>query len=108
MSREQEKFIPMTAKIEDNKPKPDENHIEVAVVTTSGRWPATGFDRVPTHQPVKVELADAARHLGIVNTSNWIARVGTKELNVAASYKDNGLATQVEIDYGPREAGGGI
>jgi len=97
----------MTAKTED-KAKPDDNHIEVAVVTTSGRWPTTGFDRVATHQPVKVELADAAKHLALVSTSNWVARVGTKELKIEASYLDNGLATQAEIDYGPREAGGGI
>jgi hypothetical protein len=98
----------MATNTEDKKSKPDDAHIEVAVVTTSGRWPATAFDRVASHQPIKVELAGAAKHLGLVNTSNWIARVGTKELNVEASYIENGLVTQVEIDYGPREAGGGI
>jgi hypothetical protein len=97
----------MNTNAQEKQSKPNDNHIGVAVMTTSGRWPATGFDRAPSHQPVKVQLAEAARHLGLVDTSKWIARVGTKELNVAASYIDNGLATEVEIDYGPREAGGG-
>ncbi len=82
-------------------------HIEVAVVTTSGRYPADGRDRVPSHQPVKVELAAAARALNIVDTSTWIARVGGREIDPNKSYVDNGLTSPVTIDYGPREGGGG-
>src|SRR5438105_5989225 len=94
-------------KEQDAKPKPHDNHIEVAVVTTSGRWPTSAFDRVAIHQPIKVELENAARHLGIVDTSGWIARIGSRELDPATSYADNGLTGAVQIDYGPREGGGG-
>lgn len=83
------------------------NHLEVAVVTTSGTWPNQGFDTVPINQPVKIELQRAVRELKIKDTSNWVARVGTREINPEQSYADQGLSGKVEIDYGPREGGGG-
>lgn len=82
-------------------------HIEVAVVTTSGVWPPEGFDRISIHQAIKVELHRAAEKLGITDTANWIAKVGTQELNIEKSYQASGLKCKVEIDYGPREGGGG-
>jgi hypothetical protein len=84
-----------------------ENHVEVSVVTTSGTYPATGTNRVASHQPVKVELAAAARKLEIVDTTNWIARVAGREIDVDKNYIENGLSGTVKIDYGPREAAGG-
>ncbi len=89
-----------------------ENHetnshkIAVAVITTSGAYPAEGFELVPLTQPLKVELAHAAKNLGIKDTTGWIAHIGTRELNPDLTYADQGLAGQVEIDYGPREGGG--
>jgi hypothetical protein len=82
-------------------------HIYVAVVTTSGVWPHKGFDSVPIHQPVKDQLHRAAKHLGITDTTNWVAKVKGKELNVDKNYLENGLRCRVDIDYGPREGGGG-
>jgi hypothetical protein len=87
------------------KAKPQ--HIEVAIVTTSGSLPAEGFDTVPINQPIKVLLDRAAKKLGITDTTNWVAKVGSKELRPQSSYEDEGLSGQVEIDYGPREGGGG-
>jgi len=81
--------------------------IEVAVLTTSGSWPHEGFETVPAHQLVNVELQRAAKKLGIADTKGWVAKVGNVELNVEKSYLDNGLKCKVEIDYGPREGGGG-
>ena len=85
-----------------------ETHVEVVVVTTSGRYPTAGTDKVPTHQPVKVELAKAARALGIVDTTSWVARVDGREIDVEKNYLENGLTGTVKIDYGPREGGGGV
>src|SRR5690348_6964299 len=82
-------------------------HIDVAVVTTSGTWPEAGFENVPIHQPIKVQLQRAVKELKITDTTNWIAKVGNKELDVEQSYERNNLTGQVEIDYGPREGGGG-
>ncbi len=77
------------------------------MVTTSGSWPHEGFETVPSHQLVKVELQRAAKKLGLVDTNGWVAKVGKVELNVEKSYLDNGLKCKAEIDYGPREGGGG-
>lgn len=88
-----------------SKAKPQ--HIDVAVVTTSGTWPETGFDSVPIHQPAKVQLQHAVKKLEITDTTNWVATVGGRELNIEQSYLQNNLSGEVEIDYGPREGGGG-
>jgi hypothetical protein len=82
-------------------------HIFVAVVTTSGTWPAHGYENIPTHQPVKDELHRAAHKLGITDTTNWVAKVDGRELDVNKDYPQNGLHKKVYIDYGPREGGGG-
>jgi hypothetical protein len=84
-----------------------DSHVEVAVVTTSGRFPAEGTERVAAHQPVSNELKKAVKELKIVDTTNWIALVGEKEIDPNKSYVENQLTGTVIIDYGPREGGGG-
>lgn len=81
--------------------------IEVAVSTTSGFFPDEGFERVPNNQPVKVLLEKAAKAIGLADTDGWVARVDDREVNVNSSYRDNGLAGQITIDWGPSEGGGG-
>lgn len=84
-----------------------DNFVEVAVVTTSGSYPEDGYDRTPKNQKVSVILKQAAHKLHITDTTGWVALVDDKELKIEESYEDNGLSGQVEIDYGPREGGGG-
>ncbi|MRR05458.1 MAG: hypothetical protein EG828_00710 [Deltaproteobacteria bacterium] len=84
-----------------------ENFVQVAVVTTSGSYPAEGYDKTPANQKVKIFLAEAARELKIADISGWVARVGNKEINPELSYEDNGLSGEIDIDFGPRESGGG-
>lgn len=86
---------------------PQPRHIDVAVVTTAGSFPDEGFERLPINQPVNVQLARATKALKIVDTTDWIATVGTRELDTDKSYADNGLCGRVEITYGKREGGGG-
>jgi len=86
---------------------PHPTHIEVAVVTTSGAWPSNGFDSVPVHQKVRQKLEQAARALHITDITGWVALVDGRELNIEASYLDNGLMGRITVDYGPREGGGG-
>ena len=83
------------------------HHVLVAVLTTAGSFPATGFDEVPEQEPVRVELYRAAVKLNIANTEGWIATVCGRELAIDASYAANRLSGKVEINYGPRETGGG-
>jgi len=87
---------------------PKSNHLLVAVLTTAGSFPADGFDEVPDQQPIKIELSRAARELKITNTDGWIATAGGRELNLEQSYVANQLSGKVEINYGPRETGGGV
>lgn len=89
----------------EHDPKP--NHLLVAVLTTAGSFPANGFDEVPDHQPIKVELDRAVDKLTITNTSGWIATAGGRELDIQQSYLANQLSGKVEINYGARESGGG-
>lgn len=84
-----------------------ENFVLVAVVTTSGSYPAEGYDKTPANQKVKVFLAKAAHELKIADISGWVARVGNNEINPELSHEDNGLSGEIDIDFGPRESGGG-
>lgn len=82
-------------------------HVDVSIVTTSGAFPAEGFERLPSGQVLKVQLARAVAALRLGDTSDWIARHGSRELNIEQSYTANQLTGCVEIDYGKREGGGG-
>lgn len=84
-----------------------EHFVDVSVVTTSGSFPSQDFEQVPNHQKVQIQLNKAAEHLRITDTAAWIATVNSREIKIDASYLDNQLSGQVEIDYGPRESGGG-
>lgn len=87
---------------DDRAPK-----IDVAVVTTSGSFPKTGYDRVPVDEAIEEQLARAVKKLEIKDATNWVASVGTRDLNPKLSYRQEGLTGSVDIDYGPREGGGG-
>jgi hypothetical protein len=94
------------------KPRPpNEQFIEVSISTTSGFYPADGFERAPVHQKVTVLLGKAQRELKIKDTAGWIATVtepsGKRQISPDRSYLDNGLADRAEIDWGPSEGGGG-
>lgn len=83
-------------------------HLEAAVVTTSGRWPATEFEKASANEKVRHVLDQAAKHLHLAATNDWIATVGTKTLNADLSFADNGFTTgEIVIDFGPRQGGGG-
>ena len=92
-------------------PEPEHHHhpehVEVAVHSNAGRFPADGFNHLSADQKVQVELERAAKALGITNLSAWIAKVGGREINPALSYKENDLRGRFVIDLGPRESGGG-
>lgn len=85
--------------------------VEVSISTTAGFYPAEGFDQVPAHQKVEVQLKKAQKVLKINDTSGWVASVitssGKEQLDPEKSYLENGLSGRVEIDWGPSEGGGG-
>ena len=94
----------MTTEAESNA---KDHFIRVAVLTTSGSFPSEGFERVPINQPVDVVLKRAAKHLKLTDTDGWVARVDETEIDPTKNYRDNGLAGEITIDWGPAEGGGG-
>ncbi|HMN12751.1 MAG TPA: hypothetical protein PKD55_10555 [Bellilinea sp.] len=85
----------------------DEKKVGVAIATTSGFYPETGFIQVPVNQKVEVELQRAAKAIDLTDTSNWVAKVAGRTIDPNQSYAENQLSGEVEIDWGPREGGGG-
>jgi hypothetical protein len=85
----------------------DEKKVGVAIATTSGFYPETGFIQVPANQKVEVELQRAAKAIDLTDTSNWVAKVAGRTIDPNQSYAENQLSGEVEIDWGPREGGGG-
>lgn len=83
------------------------NFVEVAVGTTSGFSPTDGYEQVPVHQKVKVQLDKAAKVLNLTNTDGWVATVNKQPINPDLSYQENNLTGTIEIDWGPHEGGGG-
>jgi hypothetical protein len=93
----------------DTHPEPPRERVEVAVITTSGRWP-TEPDKFETEvppQPVSHVLGRAIHALKIKDDTGWLATVNDREIDPKKSYRDNGLSGRIEIQYGPRAGGGG-
>ncbi len=84
-----------------------ENHVNVAVITTSGRWPEQGFEKVASHEPVQTGLTRAEHAPKLVGVNDWLATVGDRELDRHQSFEHQGLSGQILINYGPRAGGGG-
>jgi hypothetical protein len=89
------------------EPGDHQRHIRVRVITTSGSFPRHGHETVGVNEPVSEILKRAANALGIADTSEWVAKVDGKEVQVDKTYMELGLHGEVKIDYGRREGGGG-
>jgi len=89
------------------RPKAPHEFMEVTVFTTSGTFPEEGVLRVPPVTVVKQVLARAAAKLGLTDTTDWIVTVGGRDINPDRSFTQNGLTGRVELEWGPREGGGG-
>jgi hypothetical protein len=88
--------------------KENEKPMAVAVITPSGTFPSDDDYRRTTGSQVVAELlALAAEKLKLTNTSDWVAFVNDKELDVNSTFKQNGLHDIVEIEWHKREGGGG-
>jgi len=87
--------------------KQNEHFIEASISTTSGFHPDEGFVQVPINQKISVLIKKATKELNIADTTGWIAVYDGKELNLEASYADNNLSGEVQIDWGKSEGGGG-
>lgn len=88
-----------------------EKLVEVSISTTAGFYPAEGYEQVSVDEKVEVQLEKAARDLDIKPTNDWIAQVngseGLRAIEPMKTYMENRLSGQVDIDWGPKEGGGG-
>lgn len=89
------------------RPKAPHELVEVTVFTTSGTFPEEGALRVPPVTVVKQVLARAAAKLDLTDTTDWVVTVGGRDINPDRSFTQNSLAGRVELEWGPREGGGG-
>lgn len=81
--------------------------IAVQVVTTSGNFPSDGFRPFNGHEQLRAVLSQAAGHLKLRNTDNWVAKLGDRVLNPQLSLDANGIPSGSQIFWGPVERGGG-
>lgn len=85
--------------------------VEVSISTTAGFYPAKGYDQVPVDEKVEFQLEKAGRDLDIKPTGDWIAKVngpeGMRAIDPMKTYAENELYGRVDIDWGPKEGGGG-
>jgi len=84
-----------------------EHKIEVKIVTTAGNFPETGFKEFSRQEKLETVLKEAAEHLKLHNTENWIARLGDRQLNPALSLEANQIPDKSKISWAPSEPGGG-
>lgn len=90
-----------------SRPATHQDFVLATVFTTSGVFPAEGALRLPASAPVAEVLARAARKLELGDTATWVTTVGNRDIDASASFAQNGLSGEVEIEWGPREGGGG-
>lgn len=79
----------------------------VTVVTTAGVFPAEGAKRYPTTTPISGALADAARKLRITAAPDWVVLVHETDMVASFTFAQAGLSGSVQLQWGPREGGGG-
>ncbi len=79
----------------------------VSVFTTAGVFPAEGALRVTPETLVSAVLARAAKKLELTDTADWVVTVDGRDINPAATFAQNALSGTVELNWSPREGGGG-
>lgn len=79
----------------------------VTVMTLSGVFPAEGGLRVESSELISSVLEKAAKKLGLTDTSGWVVSVAGNDINATLTFGQAGLTGIVELDWMPREGGGG-
>lgn len=94
-----------TEDIVTRRKKPE--FVLVSVFTTAGIYPAEGAVRVKPDELVVAILEKAAKKLDLKDTESWVVTYDNREINPALSFAQNALIGTVELDWSPREGGGG-
>jgi uncharacterized protein with von Willebrand factor type A (vWA) domain len=93
-----------SAKAEGHK----EIDVAVAVITPDGIYPdENDYRRVKETTVIATVLEDAKAKLKITNTTDWVARVHGREIDVKRTFREDRLSGIVEIEWHKRAGGGG-
>ena len=97
------------AGVEDivSRPRHGIEKIAVAVFTTSGTFPVQGMLRVKVSTLISDVLDKAAKALHLTDTANWVVTVDGKDVAPNLTFDQAGFHGEVELEWGPREGGGG-
>lgn len=87
--------------------QPQQNLIDIQVVTTSGNYPETGYQHFNVHEKLSTVLHQAASRLKLVNTDGWVARIGERVLNPDLTIAENAITGPATIRWAPVERGAG-
>lgn len=94
-----------------NEMKDKVRTINVRVITTSGKYPENGHEKVPETEPLSAVLARAAEDLKLADsaTTGWKVAVVGKEgaVSPSSTYEQLSLNGEVKLDWGPNAGGGG-
>lgn len=94
-----------TEEIVTRHKKPD--FVLVTVITTAGFFPAEGAVRVRPEELVGDILRRAAKKLDLRDTETWVASFNGRDIDPSLTFAQNALSGAVELDWNPREGGGG-
>jgi hypothetical protein len=85
-----------------------EDDVAVAVITPAGIYPdEEEFRRAPDTEIIKIVLDAAAEKLHLTNTSDWVARVHDRTIDIHRTFREEHLGGIVEIHWHKHEGGGG-
>ena len=90
-----------------SRPHHGTEKVLVTVMTLSGVFPAEGALRVDSAEVIMSVLEKAAKKLELADTSGWVVSIGGKDVNATMTFAQAGLSGVVELDWMPREGGGG-
>lgn len=90
-----------------SRPHHGADKLVVTVLTLSGVFPAEGALRVDVSETISSILAKAAEKLHLTDTSSWVLSAGGQDINASMTFAQAGLAGTIELDWMPREGGGG-
>jgi len=79
----------------------------VTVLTLSGVFPSEGAIRVDSSELISNVLNKAANKLNLADTSGWVVCAAGKDINASVTFAQAGLSGVVELEWMPREGGGG-
>jgi hypothetical protein len=77
------------------------------VLTLSGVFPMEGALRTDGSELISSVLAKAAKKLNLTDTSGWVVNVAGRDINASLTFAQAALSGVIELEWMPREGGGG-